>query len=109
VVANAPIPPPLPITAIIPAHGYPSPPVITADQQISSYFLDGPAYSDVAVLSTLSFAPNFLVGFQSVIEMLISDAKAAGKTKMIIDLSSNGGGDILLGYDAFHQFFPQIV
>jgi hypothetical protein len=40
---------------------------------------------------------------------LISDAKAAGKTKMIIDLSSNGGGDILLGYDAFRQFFPQII
>lgn len=28
---------------------------------------------------------------------------------MIIDLSSNAGGDILLGYDTFRQFFPQII
>jgi hypothetical protein len=42
-----------------------------------------------------------------VIQTLISDAKAAGKTKVIIDLSANGGGIILTGYDAFRQFFPQ--
>jgi hypothetical protein len=60
-------------------------------------------------LSILSFEPNFSVEFQSVIETLISDAKAAGKTKIIIELSSNGGRDILWGYDAFRQFFPHIV
>ena len=31
-------------------------------------------------------------------------AKAAGKTKLVIDLSSNGGGNILTGYDAFRQY-----
>lgn len=103
---KAPTPPP---TASTPAHGYPDPHVITIDQQISGYFLNGPGYSDIAVLSILSFEPSFPAQFQTVIQTMISDARAAGKTKMIIDLSGNGGGDILLGYDLFRQFFPQIV
>lgn len=106
---TAPIPPPLPPTDKTPAYGYPIPDVISSDQQISGYFLSGSAYSDVAVLSMLSFEPNYPIEFQSVIQTLISDAKAAGKTKIIIDLSSNGGGNILTGYDAFRQFFPNIT
>lgn len=35
-------------------------------------------------------------------------AKVAGKTKLIIELQSNGGGRILLGYDAFKQLFPNL-
>jgi len=92
------------------AHGYPNPVIISTDQQVSGYFLDDdPAYSDVAVLSMLSFEPNYPNEFQSVIETFISDAKAAGKTKLVMDLSGNGGGIILLGYDAFRQFFPDII
>lgn len=91
------------------AHGYPIPKGISSDKQISGYFLDDdPAFADVAVLSMLSFEPNFPAEFQSVIEKFISDAKAAGKTKVVIDLSGNGGGIILNGYDAFRQFFPTI-
>ncbi|KAL5321522.1 hypothetical protein ACEPPN_009481 [Leptodophora sp. 'Broadleaf-Isolate-01'] len=106
---QAPEPPPLPPTAKTPAHGYPIPQVISSDQQVSGYFLNGTGYEDVAVLSMLSFSPSYPVEFQSVIQTLISDAKAAGKTKLVIDLSSNGGGNILTGYDAFRQLFPHIV
>lgn len=107
---STPTVPTLPPTATTTAHGYPTPVVISSDQQVSGYFLDDdPAYEDVAVLSMVSFEPNFPVEFQSVIQTLISDAKAAGKTKLVIDLSSNGGGIILTGYDAFRQLFPQIV
>lgn len=105
----APTPPPLPPTGKDPAFGYPVPEIISGDQQVSGYFLDGAAYDDVAVLSMLTFEPGFPVEFQSVIQTFIADAKAAGKTKIIIDMSSNGGGNILSGYDAFRQFFPQIV
>ncbi|PVH89189.1 hypothetical protein DL98DRAFT_614302 [Cadophora sp. DSE1049] len=108
-VPQAPQPPPLPPTAKNPAHGYPTPQVISADYQVSGYFLDGAGYEDVAVLSMLSFSPSYPTEFQSVIQTLISDAKAAGKTKLVIDLSSNGGGNILTGYDAFRQLFPNIV
>ncbi|RDL38990.1 ClpP [Venustampulla echinocandica] len=90
--------------------GYPEPQSISSDKQVAGYFLDGdPDYEDVAVLSMLSFEPKFPAEFQIVIQNFISDAKAAGKTKMIIDLSGNGGGIILNGYDAFRQFFPHIV
>jgi hypothetical protein len=96
--------------AALNAHGYPDPRIISSDDQVSGYFLDDdPAYSDVAVLSMLSFEPYFPNEFQSTIEAFIGDAKAAGKTKLVIDLSGNGGGIILLGYDAFRQFFPNII
>ncbi|KAE8441746.1 hypothetical protein EG329_004490 [Mollisiaceae sp. DMI_Dod_QoI] len=107
--ADVPQAPPLPPKGKTAPYGYPTPDVVSSDQQISGYFLNGSEYSDVAVLSMVSFEPNFPVEFQSVIQTLISDAKAAGKTKMIIDLSSNGGGYILTGYDAFRQFFPNIT
>jgi hypothetical protein len=102
--------PPLPPTATVPAYGYPTPVIISGDDQVSGYFLDDdPAYSDVAVLSMLSFEPEFPAEFQSVVQTFISDAKAAGKTKLVIDLSANGGGVILVGYDTFRQLFPSIT
>ena len=101
---QAPEPPPLPPAAKNPAHGYPMPQVISSDYQVSGYFLNGTGYEDVAVLSILSFSPGSPAEFQSVIQKLITDAKAAGKTKLVIDLSSNGGGNILTGYDAFRQY-----
>lgn len=41
-------------------------------------------------------------------QTLIEDAKAAGKTKLIVDVSANGGGLIFQGHDTFRQLFPQI-
>ena len=106
-----PPPPPLPPVSVEPAVGFPVPIVISGDQQVSGYFLDDkdPKYADVAVLSMLSFAPNFPIEFQSVVETFISRARAAGKTKLVIDLSGNGGGTILVGYDTFRQLFPSIT
>lgn len=108
-VIQAPTPPPLPPTGKTAPYGYPPPQIVSSDLQISGYFLNDSAYSDVAVLSMLSFEPNFPVEFQSTIQTLISDAKAAGKTKIIVDLSGNGGGNLLTGYDAFRLFFPNIT
>ncbi|KAL2071204.1 hypothetical protein VTL71DRAFT_12439 [Oculimacula yallundae] len=90
-------------------NGYPVPQVVSSDLQVSGYFLHGAGYEDVAVLSMLSFSPNYPSEFQYIIQTFISAARGAGKTKLVIDLSSNGGGNILTGYDAFRQLFPQIV
>ena len=54
--SKAPTPPP----ASGSAHGYPTPFAITEYQQLSGYFPVGPEFSDVAVLSILSFEPTFL-------------------------------------------------
>lgn len=95
----------------IPAPGYPTPIIRGAGNANSGYFLDGEGYDDVAVLSV----PSFVGGageqenFQAVNTYLIDQAVAQGKKKLIIDVSANGGGTILQGYDLFTQLFPQIL
>jgi hypothetical protein len=103
--ATTPVLPPTTTTA----YNYPTPVVISSDKVVSGYFSDEPAYEDVAVLSMLSFDPTLPAEFQSVVQAFIADAKAAGKTKLVVDLAANGGGYILQGYDTFRQLFPQIV
>jgi hypothetical protein len=89
----------------VPPPGYPQPVVLSGDQTVAGYYLPE---SDVAVLSMLSFAPQKFAEFQAVVELFLKTAKADGKTKLLIDLSDNGGGSILQGYDTFRQFFPSI-
>ncbi|OCL15239.1 hypothetical protein AOQ84DRAFT_329766 [Glonium stellatum] len=93
------------------APGYPSPVVRQINNLIAGYYLEGSHYSDVAVLSVPSFVSldTAEIQFQDVGKQFISAAKAAGKTKLIIDLSANGGGTILQGYDLFKQLFPSII
>jgi hypothetical protein len=64
----------------------------------------------VAVLSVPSFVGDgdAEISFQQTGENFIAAAKAAGKTKLIVDVSANGGGTILQGYDLFKQLFPTI-
>ncbi|KAF7589525.1 hypothetical protein BBP40_004190 [Aspergillus hancockii] len=101
--------PPTATKTSTPAPGYPIPEVISSDHVISGYFLNSTRNSDVAVLSMLSFEPEVPAEFQAVLETFIRHAKAAGKSKLVVDLSANGGGYILQGYDTFRQLFPGIV
>ncbi|KUJ13113.1 uncharacterized protein LY89DRAFT_592412 [Mollisia scopiformis] len=89
--------------------GYPSPVVITNDTIVSGYYLNGADYEDVAVLSLLAFESESPLEFQQVTQQFFADAVRDGKTKLVIDLSANGGGYILQGYDEFRQLFPDIV
>ena len=87
--------------------GYPKPVIVSSDHVVSGYYLDGDN-SDVAVLAMTSFSPQVPAEFQAVVENFFAEAKAAGKTKLVIDVSANGGGYILQGYDTFRQLFPKI-
>ncbi len=89
--------------------GYPEPVDITDDAIVSCYFLDGAGYEDVAVLALLAFESESPAEFQAVTDNCIAQARAAGKTKLVVDLSANGGGYILQGYDFFRQLFPKVV
>ncbi|CZR69628.1 uncharacterized protein PAC_19528 [Phialocephala subalpina] len=89
--------------------GYPSPVVITNDSIVSGYYLDGAGYEDVAVISLLAFESESPLEFQQVAQQFFADAVRDKKTKLVIDLSANGGGYILQGYDLFRQLFPDIV
>ena len=77
----------------------------------SGYFLEGEGYDDVAVLSVPSFVGTSIdeIDFQIVNTYVIDRAVAAGKKKLIVDVSANAGGTILQGYDLFKQLFPEIL
>ncbi|KKY23496.1 putative peptidase s41 family protein [Diplodia seriata] len=93
-----------------PAPGYPAPVVRQSANLIGGYYIsDDPAYADVAVLSVPSFVGSSgQEEFQATARDFLAAARAAGKTKLIVDVSANGGGTILLGYDLFKQIFPSI-
>jgi hypothetical protein len=91
------------------APGYPTPIEITLDGVVSGYYLNGTGYEDVAVMSLLSFESEDFIEFQQIEQKFLADAVRVGKTKLIVDLSANGGGYILQGYELFRQLFPSII
>ncbi|OJD30635.1 peptidase s41 family protein [Diplodia corticola] len=95
-------------TTSTPAPGYPPPVIRQANNLIGGYYLPAP-YTSVAVLSVPSFVGSSQqAAFQSTARSFLAAARAAGKTKLVVDVSANGGGTILLGYDLFKQLFPSI-
>lgn len=93
-----------------PAPGYPTPVIRQANNQIGGYYLNVTGYEDAAVLSVPSFVSYFSeeASFQSVGDSFLAAAYAAGKTKLIIDLSANAGGTVLQGYSLFKSLFPSM-
>ncbi|KAK6393092.1 hypothetical protein LTR65_002783 [Meristemomyces frigidus] len=57
---------------------------------IPTFWADGPAIQD---LSTK-------------VQQFIDESRTAGLTRVLIDLQQNDGGDVLLAYSVFKQFFP---
>jgi hypothetical protein len=95
--------------APIPAPGYPPPVVREAHNLIGGYYLEDD-YSDVAVLSVPSFVGiSAQEEFQDTAAKFLAAAKAAGKKKLVVDVSANGGGTILLGYDLYKLLFPNDI
>ncbi|KAA8574358.1 hypothetical protein EYC84_005840 [Monilinia fructicola] len=85
------------------------------NNRIAGYFLNGSYYEDTAVLYVASFA-NELFGnentnpltFQNTTQTFFNAGRAANKTKLVIDLSGNGGGNTILPNDLFSRLFPTI-
>lgn len=74
---------------------------------LSGYFLED---SSLAVLSIPSFQEfgDAIGTFSQTIGNFITASKTAGMKKVLIDLQQNYGGDTLLAFDAFKQWFPQV-
>jgi hypothetical protein len=49
-----------------------------------------------------------LTGFIPAVSTLVEQAKASGKTKLIIDLTDNPGGNIFAGFALFKTLFPNL-
>lgn len=86
--------------------GYPTPVLMTKDGIVSGFYLEGKGYEEVAVIALFAFENSNQQEFQSVIEKFFAQARADGKTKLVVDFQGNGGGYILHGYDFFKQLFP---
>ena len=88
---------------------YPKPVVIAPGDTVAGYFPE--EQSDLAVLSVPTFKPAGAPNpddypFQNTLRSFLATAKAVGKTKLLIDIRGNGGGDVIDGYDMFKQLFP---
>lgn len=103
--------PTTPVTTvpILRVPGYPSPVIGTKDLVVSGYYLDGEGFEDVAVISVFAFVSESPLEFQAVGQEFFANAVTAGKKKLVIDLSANGGGLILQGFDLFRQLFPHTI
>ncbi|KZF23881.1 hypothetical protein L228DRAFT_246725 [Xylona heveae TC161] len=93
--------------------GYPEPEIEHSEGFIGGYYLSGNGLDDVAVLSIPSFVgsadPASIQEFQAVAQEFLAKSTKDGKKKLVIDLSSNGGGTVYLAYDLFKQLFPQMT
>ncbi|TLS26603.1 hypothetical protein PpBr36_04996 [Pyricularia pennisetigena] len=97
-------------------QGYPWPVIRDDGSNIThGYFLNGTGYDEVAVLALNAFAPevdgqavNYVKNFQEVVADFLVKCKDEGKTKLIVDLTGNGGGIIVAGYELFAQLFPEV-
>ncbi|CZR62937.1 uncharacterized protein PAC_12834 [Phialocephala subalpina] len=98
---------------------FPYTPVVRdPNNQVAGYFLNGSDYEDTAVLWVSSFAqedPRFAdpetitISFQNATRDFFAALRdAPSRTKLIIDLSGNGGGNTLLPDDLFKRLFPDI-
>lgn len=89
-------------------QGYPEPQFRDTYNEIVGYYLD----EETAVM----FVPTFISGpgvpanhslvFSKTAQTIVDDAVATGRTKIIIDVSRNGGGDVVRAFDLFKLFFP---
>lgn len=87
--------------------GHPETPIVKdSNNAVAGYFLNGTEYNDTAVLYVASFdnenfndPTEYAFTFVNTTRDFFDAVKAANKTKLVIDLSGNGGGNTLLPND----------
>ncbi|KAE8351275.1 hypothetical protein BDV28DRAFT_23233 [Aspergillus coremiiformis] len=87
---------------------YPVPVLRQKQDLIRGYYLPGPGLHDVAVLQVPTFRLNgeSPTSFGQTATDFVGKAIRDGKGKLILDLSSNNGGDMNLGFNLFRILFP---
>ncbi|KAI2462865.1 hypothetical protein F4781DRAFT_418581 [Annulohypoxylon bovei var. microspora] len=93
--------------------GYPVPFVEEATMGTTKgFFLNGTGFDDVAVLAVSAFEDNnentYLSNFQNAVETFLTQSRDAGKQRLVIDLTENGGGFIMAGFELFAQLYPGV-
>jgi hypothetical protein len=96
--SSAPVP-----TDYNPRQGYPSPIVQSSEGNVAGYFLNGTGYERTAVLSVTAESESNPLGVQAAVSEFLAACTKASMKKLILDFSSNPGGDFMLAYDFFKQ------
>ncbi|KAG7103184.1 Peptidase S41 family protein ustP like [Verticillium longisporum] len=107
-------PPQAPNTTRPSLPGYPAPVVRDGGSDTTSgYFMQGPGLDTTAVLAVSSFAPggssdtlDYLTDFQTTVAAFLAECSRQNKDRLVIDLSANGGGLVVAGFELFAQLFP---
>ncbi|KAH0613817.1 uncharacterized protein H6S33_005703 [Morchella sextelata] len=87
-------------------QGYPKTPLYVAqDGSISAYNIDKTGI--IAIHTFAGFESQGRV-FQNSAKTIISRFREKGIAHIIFDVSGNGGGNIVLAYEMFKQFFPNV-
>ncbi|CEL11316.1 hypothetical protein ASPCAL14419 [Aspergillus calidoustus] len=96
-------------TALPLPASYPKPVVREDWNLISGHFLEEKEYEDTAVLFIPSFSsaePGAKLSFRQRAPEFLEKSVAAGKRRLIMDLSENAGGHTNHGYDLLQALFP---
>ncbi|KAK3615140.1 hypothetical protein LTR56_026778 [Elasticomyces elasticus] len=85
---------------------YPQPFVMTSSKALAGYFPSN--QPDAVVLACSSFTSDNedVIEYENVFRSILATAASAGRTKLIIDLRGNVGGDAAALLDMFKQLFP---
>lgn len=80
---------------------------LTDTGYVTGYFLHD---ESLAVLSIPTFwaDEDAIRAFADTVQRFLSQARAAGMSRVLVDLQRNAGGDVVLAYSTFKQFFPAI-
>ncbi|KAF2455616.1 hypothetical protein BDY21DRAFT_68796 [Lineolata rhizophorae] len=93
---------------------FPEPFITHPDElvSVSGYFIDQDGIEGgVAVLAIYTFLTgedDENVAFQDMLQDFLAEIRNRGTRRIIVDVRSNGGGKVFLGYEAFKQLFPSI-
>ncbi|KAL7814341.1 hypothetical protein V8C26DRAFT_141037 [Trichoderma gracile] len=97
---------------------YPKPTVKDPFNLITGYLLDEKGLEDVAVLTVPTFETedeasgipiNEIANFALEAQEFVQKAVAAGRSKIIIDVTNNGGGVVASGFGLVSVFFPNMT
>ncbi|MCJ1473175.1 hypothetical protein MMC13_001826 [Lambiella insularis] len=75
---------------------------------ITGYFLQDISTAVISIPTFASFDQNATQAFSAAVGQFLQSSKTAGMNKVVIDLQQNTGGNPLLAFDAFKQFFPTV-
>ncbi|KAK4945838.1 hypothetical protein LTR10_014929 [Elasticomyces elasticus] len=85
---------------------YPQPCAMTSSKALAGYFPSNQPDAVALACSSFTSDDEDVIEYENVFRSILATAASAGKTRLIIDLRGNVGGDAAALLDMFKQLFP---